>query len=197
LSEFFGLITHHLSFLLSGYLVTIKASALPIGLATVGGLIVAVLRTYRGVVASGILAFAVGVLRSIPLLTLVFWGFYALPVLFTRQISPLTAGVITVAAQYAASTSEIFRAGSGSISPGQRMAAGAIGMTSLQALRRVILPQAAIRILPPFGSQLASLVKDTSILSAAAVGYVLLTMPLLLVSNGAYRWLASRVAPCS
>lgn len=216
----FSAVTDHWQFLLQGLVVTLEVCALGMLLATALGLAVAVLRIYGGKTVDRGLGFVVDVMRSIPLLALMVWVFYALPVLVNGEMSPFLAGVISLGVQYAAFMSEVFRAGLGSISPGQRLAALALGMTPFQALYRVIVPQAAVRMLPPMGSQLVSLIKDSSLLygiavaelmhqaatlnglyarpfeifTAIAIVYVVLTYPVTLGVNAVYRRLVPLTA---
>lgn len=165
----FGVVLQNLPFLLTGVVVTIQIAILSMALATALGLVVGIARTYGGPPVDRLLGLPVDMLRSIPLLALMVWVFYALPVLSGLELSPFTAGVVSLGLQYGAFMSEVFRAGFGSISPGQRIAGLALGMTNAQMLRRVVVPQAAIRMLPPAASQMASLIKDTSLMYAIGV----------------------------
>lgn len=216
----FGVVLPALPFLLRGAIVTVEIAATSMALALALGLLIGVARTYGGRILNLVLGVPVDVLRSIPLLALMVWSFYALPVLLNRSISPFVAGAISLGLQYAAFVSEVFRGGLGSISRGQRYAAFALGMTPAQALRRIVLPQAAIRMLPPVGSLTASLIKDTSLLygigvaelmrQAATVNglesrpfeiftvvgliYAGITYPVMVSVNWAYRRLSPRAS---
>jgi len=85
------------------------------------------------------------------------------------QISPLWFGVMALAIFTGAYTAEIVRAGIQSVHRGQMEAARSLGMNYAQAMRKVILPQAFRRILPPLAGQFISLVKDSSLLGVLSI----------------------------
>jgi His/Glu/Gln/Arg/opine family amino acid ABC transporter permease subunit len=107
--------------------------------------------------------------RLTPVLFQIVAIFFLLPLLFSVQVPAFTSGVIALSLNYGAFFSEIFRAGVLSLDRGQWEAADAMGMTRLQSLRRVIYPQAIRRMLPPIGSMLVGLTKDTSLVSVIGV----------------------------
>jgi cystine transport system permease protein len=113
--------------------------------------------------------FYVWIIRGTPLLVQLFIIFYGLPYVGII-LDPFTAAVIGFTLSVGAYGSEIVRAAIQSIQKGQWEAAYSLGMTRWQALRRVILPQAARISVPPLGSSFISLVKDTSL--AATITYV-------------------------
>src|ERR1051325_7164254 len=107
--------------------------------------------------------------RNLPLILVVFWAFYVLPILTGLSLSPLATGLAALALNVTAYNAETFRAGINSIRRGQVEAAMALGMNRVQALRRVVVPQAVRRILPVLASTWVSLFKDTSLVSVIAV----------------------------
>lgn len=86
-----------------------------------------------------------------------------------RRFPSLVSGVIVLALFESAFVGEIIRAGIQSIPKGQREAARSIGMSQLQELRYVVLPQALKKVVPPLANQFISLIKDSSILSLISV----------------------------
>jgi len=84
--------------------------------------------------------------------------------------SPFVTGLVALSLNVSAYNGETFRAGIGSIRKGQSEAAFALGMSRWQAMREVVLPQAARRVLPVLASTWVSLFKDTSLVSVIAVG---------------------------
>ncbi len=96
------------------------------------------------------------------------WIYYALPIMTGKSLTAFVAGSIGLSLYAGSFLSEIFRAGILSVERGQTEAALALGMKS-QAMRRVILPQAVTRMLPPIGSSLITLVKDSALLSVISV----------------------------
>ena len=107
--------------------------------------------------------------RCPPVLVQLIWFYYALPVLSGIEISPAMASVLALSLYGGAFYSEIFRAGVVSIDVGQSEAGMAIGMTKPQIMRRVVLPQAFKRMVPPLMSQSIMQLKNTSLLSVLAI----------------------------
>lgn len=107
--------------------------------------------------------------RLTPMLLQIVAVFFLLPILFQVRVPALYSGIIALSLNYGAFFAEIFRAGVMSLDRGQWESAQAIGMSSLQALRRIIYPQAIRRMLPPIGSMLVGLTKDTSLVSVIGV----------------------------
>ena len=109
--------------------------------------------------------------RATPLLVQIYLIYYGLPFLFplTRRWSELALGIIALSLHNAAYMSEIVRAGVASVSRGQIEGGKAVGMSYLQRLRYIVLPQAFANTLPPLLGQTAVLIKDTSLLSIIAV----------------------------
>lgn len=108
--------------------------------------------------------------RAIPLLPMLFWVFYGLPIIFKSMgldipIDPFWGAIITLAVSDSAFTAEIYRAGIQSIAKGQTEAAQTIGLNYFQTMRYVILPQAIRRILPPLANQFIYIVKMSAFAS--------------------------------
>lgn len=93
----------------------------------------------------------------------------ALAKLTNREVSFAVRGVIALAINYGAFSSEIFRAGIQSIEKGQLEASKALGLNWLQTMRLVVLPQAFRRILPPLGNDFISMLKESSLVSVIGV----------------------------
>ena len=165
----FGIFFRDLQFLLRGLLVTIEVSLLSIVVGSLAGLVVALARLSHVRLLRWIAAFYVDFLRATPLLIQLVWVFFALPILLGYSLPPVLAAVLTLGAYSGAYLAEIFRAGILSVATGQRHAALALGMTGAQTLRRIILPQAIVRMLPPIASTFITLVKDSSLVSLISV----------------------------
>ena len=108
--------------------------------------------------------------RNTPVLVQILWFYFALPILVPFEVSPLLAATLGISLNSAAFSAEIFRGGIQSIDRGQWEAARAIGMTHAQALRRVVLPQALRRMLPPLTNRGIEIFKMSTL--ASAVAYV-------------------------
>jgi len=108
--------------------------------------------------------------RSVPLLVMLLWVYYGLPVVIGLSLGPFAAGVVALSLCDSAFEAEIFRAGIQSIERGQTEAADALGFTYLQKMRHVVLPQAVRRILPPLGNQFVYMLKMSSLVSVVGLG---------------------------
>jgi len=113
----------------------------------------------------------VEIIRGIPLLVQLFYIYFALGRIV--NVPAMASAIIAMSVCYGAYMGEIFRAGIESISKGQMEAARSLGMTSAQAMRHVILPQAIKTILPPIGNEFVALLKDSSLVSILAVSDLL------------------------
>ena len=169
-------------FLLKALGMTLAVSATSMVIGLVIGVMVAIGRTYGGRALDLLLGFYVDTMRSIPVLAIMIWGYFALPLLTGRTLSPFAAAVGTLGIHLAAYVAETVRAGLTSVRPGQMRAALALGMSRWQAIERIILPQALVRMLPPLGSLLVIAVKDSAIASVIAVPE-LIRQTQVLVSN--------------
>jgi len=107
--------------------------------------------------------------RNIPLLVILLWTYYALPIFLDIEIGKGWAGFLALTCYAAAFYAEILRAGVQSIDPGQTDAATALGMSYAQRMRRIILPQAFRRMIPPLMGQSIMQMKNTSLLSTITV----------------------------
>jgi polar amino acid transport system permease protein len=159
----------YLPFLLQGLEVTLYVSLLATCVGMAVGLLVALARLSGFPPLRWVAAFYVDFLRSTPLLIQLVWVFFALPILLGYSLPPVVAAVATLGAYSGAYLAEIFRAGIVSIAGGQRHAGLALGMTRTQVMRRIILPQAVVRMLPPIASTLITLIKDSSLVSVISV----------------------------
>lgn len=157
-------------FMVSGMGATISISLIAAAISIVLGLIVALpgQSSKRGwrIVNRVYVEFV----RSIPLLPMLFWVFYGLPLVFKAMgldipIDPFWGAIITLAVSDSAFTAEIYRSGIQSIARGQREAAQTIGLSYMQTMRYVIMPQAIRRILPPLANQFIYIVKMSAFAS--------------------------------
>ena len=165
----FGTILKFIPFLLEGAALTllVSLSSLLIGMCI--GLLIALLRMSDYRALRFLAGLYVDVLRSTPLLAQLMWIFFALPLLTGITLPPFAAGVLGLGLYAGAYLSEVYRSGILAIPQGQWFASRALGMDSLQLLRRVILPQAILRVLPPMASLWISILKESSLVSAVAL----------------------------
>jgi polar amino acid transport system permease protein len=158
---------------LRGALITLELSLAALAIGIVLGLLVGIGRNSRHGLISWPAAAFVEIFRSTPTLVQLVWIYYALPIITGVQLSAFVSVLIGLGLHTAAYMGEIFRAGVNSIDRGQTHAAQAIGMTYFQSMRRIILPQAVRRMVPPFINEFATLVKLTSLASVLAVSEIL------------------------
>jgi His/Glu/Gln/Arg/opine family amino acid ABC transporter permease subunit len=154
---------------LEGAAMTIFLTVATMAISIPGGLTLAFLRMSRfGLVRAPTMAF-VEFFRATPLILQVYWVFYVLPASVGWRLSALETGLAALAMNVSSFNSETFRAGILSIRPGQRHAALALGMSGVQVMWYVVLPQAISRVLPALASTWVSLFKDTSLVSTITV----------------------------
>lgn len=156
--------------LAQGTLLTIVLTVVTMLIAVPGGIVLALMRLSNVRLLSGASVGYVEFFRNVPLILLVYWAYYVMPIAISVEFSAFTTGLAALCLNVSAYNSETFRAGIGSIRKGQTEAALALGMSRWQAMREIVLPQAARRVLPVLSSTWVSLFKDTSLVSVIAVG---------------------------
>jgi His/Glu/Gln/Arg/opine family amino acid ABC transporter permease subunit len=132
------------------------------------GLLLAVFRSFDNRILNIFIIAYVDFFRAMPILVLLVLIYYALPFLGIR-LDAIQSGVIGLGLNSSAYVSEIFRAGFLSIGRGQLEAAGALGLTPVQTMRLVLLPQALRVVLPPLVSNYVSSAKDTALCSSISI----------------------------
>jgi len=159
----------HADRFLDGALMTVFLTVATMALAMPGGLVLAFLRLSPWSPVRRVTTGFVEFFRATPLILQIYWVYYVLPAFFDIRFEPLTTAIIGLTCNISSFNSETFRAGIVSIRQGQWNAGLALGMTRLEVMRRVVLPQATLRMVPPMASMWVSLFKDTSVLSAIGV----------------------------
>jgi len=153
-----------------GALVTIALTVLTMLLSVPLGIVVALLRESSLKPVSALATAYVELMRNVPIILVVYWAFYVLPILTGIGFSPFLTGVVALVLNNTAYNSETFRSGIRSIRKGQTEAGLALGMSEGQAFRKIVLPQAWRRVLPILATTWVTLFKDTSLVSVIAVG---------------------------
>jgi polar amino acid transport system permease protein len=183
-------------FLLGGVYTTLRITLFSYILATVLGLFAGLARVSKNMFMYNISTLYVEAIRGIPLVVILLyvafalvpvfveltnqlgtWGVTVLPGTFFQSIADFSIrsipmegrAIIALGVGYGAYEAEVFRAGIQSISKGQTEAARSLGMTSFQAMRFIVLPQAIRRILPPLGNDFIACLKDSSLATVLAV----------------------------
>jgi aspartate/glutamate/glutamine transport system permease protein len=163
----FDVFLNHQDYYLEGLLHTVEASLYGLLGAFALGVIIAVMRIAPVRVLNWVGTAYVEFIRNIPLLITVFFFYNGLPVLHIN-LSGFASGTIGLAVYTSSFIAEAIRAGIQAVPKGQLEAARSSGLTYLQAMRYVILPQAIKIVIPPLGNQFINLVKNSSILGVVA-----------------------------
>jgi polar amino acid transport system permease protein len=169
-------------FVRDGLAITVELTVISFVFIVIVGLIGGLGRIAKNPVIRFIASLYVEIIRGIPLLVQLIWWYFAAPVLIqefgslihfeamaTYRANPLFLAVVGLVVCYGAYMAEIFRAGIQSIPKGQMEASRSLGMTYMQSMTHVILPQAVRVVLPPVGNEFIMLLKDTSLVSVVAV----------------------------
>lgn len=168
-TDFFGkVVLDNLPFLLEGYRTTILLSLAAIPPSLVLGTLVGVLRVVPARLIRAIGAIYVEFFRNIPLLIVLFYFYHALP-RAGLTLSAFNSALWATAIYTAAFVAEVVRAGIQAIHKGQIEAARSLGLSYIQTMRYIILPQAFAIIVPPMGNLYIAMLKNTSLASTIAV----------------------------
>jgi len=197
-----GIIRHYFtsSRVLQGLITTLELTVLCMAIGIAIGIVLAVMRLSPNPLVSGASWIYIWFFRGTPVLVqILFWGFIAAlyPTLSlgiplgpqfvhfsaNSTITPFVAGMLALGLNEGAYMAEIVRAGFISVDEGQTEAAQSLGMTRLQTMRRIVLPQAMRVIVPPTGNETISMLKTTSLVSVIAVTDLLYSVQLIYAVN--------------
>lgn len=190
MSEFFNqyfdfdIMGAHFSEVLEGFLKNLLLFAVVVVLALTWGLILALLRQLPGknlLPVRGLTIAYIDVARAFPLLIVILLISGGIPYLnfipkeiripqWFGQPDPFWYGVLALTLVYGAYMAEVYRAGIEAVPRGQVEAARSLGMSHLQAMRHVVVPQAVTKIPAPMLNEMISLLKDTTLVSVVALG---------------------------
>jgi polar amino acid transport system permease protein len=162
---------------LGGLALTFILAVLGLALAFPLGVVLALARVSRFKLLYWPATALVYVMRGLPLIMLIFWVYFFLPAIVGRPVSGFSTLLATLVIYEAAYLAEIIRAGIESLPQGQMEAARAVGLTYMQAMRKVVLPQALYNMVPAMLSQFVSTIKETSL------GYVISVNELTYAAN--------------
>ena len=198
-----GTVGHYLfsSRILHGLVVTLELTAVSMAIGIVLGVLLAVMRLSPNPLVAGASGFYIWFFRGTPVLVqILFWSFIS--ALYPRislgipfggpefvhgnantLITPFLAAILALGLNEAAYMAEIVRAGIISVDEGQTEAASALGLTRLQTMRRIVLPQAMRVIIPPTGNETISMLKTTSLVSVIAYPELLYSAQLIYAVN--------------
>jgi len=158
--------------IVEGFFVTIQLAALIVITGLAAGLLLAVIRTLRVKLVNFFIVLAVDVLRAVPPLVLIIILYFALPTIEVRM-SGFAATWLALSSILAAFAEEIFWAGILAVPRGQWEAARSTGLSFLQAMNHVVLPQAVRLTIPPLTNRTIAITKGTALGATVAVGEIL------------------------
>ena len=151
-----------------GFVVTLYTAVIAEFFILIWGLVLALLRISKVKVFRVLAIIYIDVIRGLPLILQIFIIYFGLSYL-GLNFSRFTAGIVALTVCYGAYEAEIYRAGIESIHKGQMEASRSLGMTYMQSMRYIVLPQAVRRVIPPLSNEFVMLTKDTALL--AFIGY--------------------------
>jgi polar amino acid transport system permease protein len=164
----FSLVLPRVGMLLNGALVTVEASVLSIFFGALFGTVVGILRVAPVKQFRTLAACYIYVIRGTPALIQLFFIYFGLPAVGIN-LSAMASGVIGLSLNSAGYVGEIVRGGIEAVSPGQWEAGKVLGMSYGKTMRFIVLPQAMRSMLPAFGNEFVTLIKESSLLSALAI----------------------------
>lgn len=165
---FFPFLMSILPHLGKGTLMTVELTIISVGIGVLIGIFGGIARVSKRPLLFIPSTIYVEIIRGTPLLAQLFIVYFGLPSL-GMNLPPFTSAVIAMGINSGAYVTEIFRGGIQSIERGQMEAARSLGLSYLQAMRYIILPQAFKRILPPLGNEFIAMLKDSSLASTIAI----------------------------
>jgi polar amino acid transport system permease protein len=157
------------SLFVQGALMTIFLTACSIGIGLVAGLFLGLARLSRRPWLRVPAAWFIEIFRDIPLLVLLLWIFYCLPILTGIKFDIIESAILGISIHASAYLAEVYRAGIQSIDRGQMESARSLGMSFWQGMHRIVLPQAVRRMIPPFLNVTADFMKASSLASVVGV----------------------------
>lgn len=163
------IITRNSGVLLEGMATTLELTALALVLGLAWGIVLTLARLAPGKALPMLATTYVNGIRAIPLIMVIFWIYFLLPVLTGSQIGAFKSALVSFVLFEGAYFSEIIRSGIKSIAKGQLQAALSTGMTYLQGMRHVVLPQALRKTTPVLLTQAIALFQDTSLVYAVGL----------------------------
>lgn len=164
MSDFFSAFMDDLPQLRSGLWVTLEATILGALLALVLSFVLGLMSISRLLLSRGVSRVVVEFFRGTSLYVQLFWFYYAMPPLTGYELSPLLCGVLAFGLNYGAYGAEVVRGAINSVPRAQYEATIALNMTPLHRMRKVILPQAWVQMLPSLTNLLIQLLKCTPLL---------------------------------
>lgn len=169
----FDLVFRSIPLLCMGALVTLQITLLSVAFGILIGLFVGIARICKIKSLRVLSAVYVDFIRGTPLLVQIFLVYFAVPIVTGSHVDPFFAAIGACSINSGAYVAEIFRAGIQSIDGGQMEAGRSLGLTWVQTMKYIIIPQAFKHVIPPLGNEFIALLKDSSLVSV--IGFEELT----------------------
>ena len=169
--EFVQDLTTTLNFIVQGLWVTIGVTLVALTVGMVFGLVTAILRVYGNAFFRQVATVYSVIVRAVPVIVIIFILYFVIARFV--NLSPFLAGSLALGFASGAYQTEIFRGALQAVPPGQMTAARAIGMSRLQAIRSIILPQAVRLALPAWGNEATLVLKDSTLVFVVGVPEIL------------------------
>jgi polar amino acid transport system permease protein len=157
------LIYQSLPYLLKGSIVTLKLIGGALSLGFIIGIPMAIGQVYGNKYIAGLISFYVWFFRGIPVLVLLFLFYFGLFMFLGFNLTALTAAILVLGFRSAAYQSQIFRGSIQSIGEGQMLAARSLGMSKIQAIWNIILPQTLRISIPGWSNEYSIILKDSAV----------------------------------
>lgn len=151
-----------------GFLLNLQVLTLSVVTVGVVAMLIATVRTLRGPLFFPLRVLAAAytdIFRGLPFIIVLYLVGFGIPTVLNQRLSPVLLGTLAVTLTYSAYVSEVIRAGIEAVHPSQRLAARGLGLTHVQTLRRVVLPQALRKVTPPLMNDFVSMQKDVGLIS--------------------------------
>ncbi|MDC7239599.1 MAG: amino acid ABC transporter permease [Spirochaetales bacterium] len=161
-------------YILEGGAVTLKLFFITLAFSLPLGFVCAMAKTSRIRAVRIVMELYTSIVRGTPLLLQIFFVYYGLPILLPGlRLERFSTAALTFVLNYGAYFTEIFRGGIQSIDRGQYEASRVLGMSYVQTMTRIVLPQTIKRVLPPVANEAITLVKDTALVVVLGIGDIL------------------------
>ncbi len=160
-----------LNFIAQGLWVTIGVTIVALTVGLLFGLVTAILRVYGNAFFRQVATVYSVIVRAVPVIVIIFILYFVIARFV--NLSPFLAGSLALGFASGAYQTEIFRGALLAVPPGQMTAARAIGMSRLQAIRSIILPQAVRLALPAWGNEATLVLKDSTLVFVVGVPEIL------------------------
>lgn len=169
--------------LLSGLGITLQLTVIGIILASIIGILCAVINVSNNKYLKIITSIYINIIRGTPFLVQAYIIYFGLPIAMNIRMSETTAGIIAISLNAGAYMAEIIRGGIEAVDKGQMEAARSLGLPSSKTMRKVILPQALRTMTPSLINQFIITLKDTSILSIIGIRELTMAGKMIIAKN--------------